>query len=50
MDNTSTIKQIIEKHIRWTKEVHIASTDFQRAYDSIPVNRLWKEIEKIEVS
>jgi hypothetical protein len=49
MDNIFTMKQIIQKHIRQVKVVHTAFTDLEKAYDGVPINRLWKEMEKIGV-
>jgi hypothetical protein len=46
MDNIFTIKQIIENCIRQAKEVHTSFTDLEMAYDSVPIYRLWKEMEK----
>jgi hypothetical protein len=49
MDNIFTIKQIIEKQNRWAEEVLTAFIDLAKAYDSVHVNRLWEEMEKIGV-
>src|SRR5215469_16719302 len=49
-DNTFVIKQLIEKQLRVGKEVHLLFIDLKKAYDIIPLIKLWKALEETGIS
>jgi len=49
-DNTFVIKQLIEKQLSVGKEVHLLFIDLKKAYDNIPLIKLWKALEEIRIS
>jgi hypothetical protein len=49
-DNTFVIKQLIEKQLSVGKEVHLLFIDFTKAYDNIPLIKLWKALEETGIS
>jgi hypothetical protein len=44
-DNTFVIKQLIEKQLSVGKEVHLLFIDLKKAYENIPLIKLWKALE-----
>ena len=49
-DNTFVIKQLIEKQLSVGKEVHLLFIDLKKAYDNIPLIKLWKALEDTRIS
>lgn len=49
LDNIFVIRQIAEKMMAKGKEVHMAFIDLEKAYDSVPINRLWMAMEKFGI-
>jgi hypothetical protein len=49
-DNTFVIKQLIEKQLNVGKEVNLLFIDFKKAYDKIPLIKLWKALEETGIS
>ena len=50
IDNVFCLKQMIEKTLAHNSELHIAFIDLKKAYDSIPINRLWTAMERSRVN
>jgi len=48
--NTFAIKQLIEKQLSVGKEIHLLFIDLKKAYDNIPLIKLWKALEEIRIS
>lgn len=46
IDNVFCLKQLTEKLIACGSEVHMIFIDLKKAYDSVPVNRLWEAMER----
>ena len=49
-DNTFVRKQFIEKQLSVGKEVHLLFIDLKKAYDNIPLIKLWKALEETRIS
>ena len=49
-DNTFVFKKFIEKQLSVGKEVHLLFIDLKKAYDNIPLKKLWKALEEIRIS
>jgi len=47
-DNTFVLKQLIEKQLSVGKEVHLLFVDLEKAYDNIPLIKLWKALEEAD--
>lgn len=45
-DNTFIVKQIIEKHREFNVQTHMAFIDFEKAFDRVDRNVLWRILEK----
>ena len=50
IDNLFCLKQMIEKTIAHGGELHIAFIDLKKAYDSVPINKLWTVMKENKVS
>lgn len=50
IDNIFTLKQLIEKRTRRGREVHLGFIDLQKAYDNVPVARVWEEMDGLQIS
>lgn len=44
-DNIFVLKQIIEKKTARNQEVHITFIDLQKAYDNVPITKLWEVLQ-----
>jgi hypothetical protein len=49
-DNAFVLKQLIEKQLSIGKEVHLLFIDLEKAYDNIPLIKLWKALEETGIS
>ena len=50
VDNIFTIKIAVEKRVQHNRETHIALIDLEKAYDSVPISQLWKELEHLNIN
>ena len=46
LDNTFTLKQVLEKRIARNMDTHLIFIDLEKAYDSVPLDRLFKTLRK----
>ena len=46
VDHLFTITQVIEKKRAVSQELHLVFVDLQKAYDSVPLVKLWEALEK----
>lgn len=49
-DNVFCLKQIIEKRAAKNIETHITFVDLQKAYDTVPIRKLWETLEKSSIN
>lgn len=49
-DNIFCLKQIIEKRTARNIETHITFVDLQKAYDTVPISKLWKVLEQSNIN
>lgn len=49
VDNIFCLKQLAEKTIARSRELHLIFIDLKKAYDTVPVNQLWKAIENATI-
>lgn len=49
-DGVFTLKNLIEKRVERGREVHLVFVDLQKAYDTVPLNKLWPAMEKNRIS
>ena len=49
-DNDFVLKQLIEKQLSIGKEVHLLFIDLEKAYDNIPLIKLWKALQETGIS
>ncbi|XP_044745272.1 uncharacterized protein LOC123307119 [Coccinella septempunctata] len=49
-DNIFCLKQIIEKKTATNREVHITFVDLHKAYDTIPIVKLWEVLEGTNIN
>jgi hypothetical protein len=45
-DEVSTLQEIIEKHKEFNKKTHLFFIDFEKAFDKVNRNKLWKIVEE----
>lgn len=50
MDNIFCLKQLMEKKISTGRELHLLFIDLAKAYDNVPIQRLWKALENTNIS
>lgn len=50
VDNLFCIKQVVEKRSARDREVHLVFVDLEKAYDSVPLMKLWEAMEKNQIS
>lgn len=50
IDHLFTITQVIEKKTAYDQELHLLFVDLKKAYDSIPLNMLWKALEETNIN
>jgi len=50
IDHLFTITQIIEKKVAYDQELHLLFVDIKKAYDSVPLNKLWKALETTNIN
>lgn len=50
MDHLFTITQVIEKRMAYNQELHLLYVDLKKAYDSVPLNKLWEALEKTNIN
>lgn len=48
-DNLFCIKQLIEKSLAHGSEMHIIFIDLKKAYDSVPISKLWVAMEENKI-
>ena len=49
VDHLYAITQIIEKKTAFDQGIYMLFVDLKKAYDSIPLNRLWETLEKTNI-
>lgn len=49
-DNVFCLKQVIEKKTALNQEVHIIFVDLQKAYDTVPINKLWQVLQESNIN
>ena len=49
-DRLHTLTQRIEKKVVVNQTVHLLFVDLEKVYDSVPLNRLWETMKKINAS
>lgn len=49
VDHIFTIRQMMERMLTKGKEIHFIFIDLEKAYDTVPVNRLWTTLQKTGV-
>lgn len=49
-DNIFCLKQIIEKKTARNQEVHITFIDLQKAYDTVPLMKLWETLQESNIN
>ena len=50
IDNTFRITQLIEKKKATNRELHLLFIDLKKAYDSIPLNKLWETLDGLAIN
>lgn len=50
MDYIFTFTQIVEKTMARNQETRLFYVDLKKAYDSVPVVKLWQTLEKININ
>ena len=50
IDNIFSLKLLMEKKLAHGREMHMLFVDLKKAYDSIPLNKLWEAMEKGNIS
>ncbi|KAL4113922.1 hypothetical protein QTP88_017474 [Uroleucon formosanum] len=48
-DHIFAIRQILEKHHEYNKDIHLVFVDFKQAYDNINCNKLWTALKKFGI-
>lgn len=49
-DNVFCLKQIIEKKLNTNQEVHLMYVDLKKAYDSVPLKKLWEILQETNIN
>jgi hypothetical protein len=49
IDNIFCITQMIEKKKATNRELHLLFIDLAKAYDSVPLNKLWETLEELTI-
>lgn len=49
-DNVFSLKQIIEKKTATNRDIHITFIDLQKAYDTVPVTKLWEVLQESNIN
>jgi len=50
IDNIFCLKQIIEKRISVGREIHIVFVDLRKAFDSVPLVKLWDTMKEENIN
>jgi hypothetical protein len=50
IDNIFCITQMIEKKKATNRELHLLFIDLTKAYDSIPLNKLWETLDRLAIN
>ena len=50
IDNFFCVTQMIEKKEATNRELHLLFSDLPKAYDSVPLNKLWEVLEKSAIN
>ena len=50
VDHLFTVTQVISKKSNINQELHLVFVDLQKAYDSVPLVRLWEAMEKTNIN
>lgn len=45
MDHLFTVMQVIDKRLAINQEVHLLFIDLRKAYDSVPLAKLWQAMK-----
>lgn len=48
-DNLFVLKQLVEKTLAYGSQLHLTFIDLKKAYDSVPINKLWVSMVENEV-
>ena len=49
VDNVFVVKQLIEKTNYMKQQVHFSFVDLEKAYDTVPLNKLWEALNDMEI-
>lgn len=50
VDNIFCLKQLIEKYLGRNQEVHLMFIDLKKAYDNIPIKKLWRVLQETNIN
>jgi hypothetical protein len=50
IDHIFCLRQLIEKKMAVNQPIHLLFVDLEKAYDSVPLNNLWKALEHYNIS
>ena len=50
IEHVFEIKQLIEKTNNYGQEVHFTFVDMEKAYDTVPLQKLWEALDDIEIN
>jgi hypothetical protein len=50
IDNVFCITQMIEKKKATNRELHLLFIDLTKAYDSVPLNKLWETLDGLAIN
>ena len=50
MNYTFNLKEIIEKKASINKELYLMSVGITKAYETVPITKLWKVVEEIKIN
>jgi hypothetical protein len=49
VDHVFSLKQLIEKKMSVDQPLHLLFVDLEKAYDSVPLKKLWKALEHYNI-
>ena len=50
VDHIFCLRQLIEKEMAFNQPLHLLFVDLEKAYDSVPLKKLWKALEQYNIS